>query len=195
MRNYFPSGIGICSIVGLGLLTAACSHGGEQQQASAGSSQPPPMETSHPQAAATPHPQRTSAHATATRAPGNTTMIPVTADTVRQIQSELQRDGFYTGPIDGIVGPQTREALAVFQQHHSLQRTAVLDWPTLQQLASASQAGPSTGQGGSVSGSSAPPRSSNPPSNQPGNNPPSGQSGSSQPSQGGQSNQPGQTNQ
>src|SRR5207248_2707889 len=34
---------------------------------------------------------------------------------VVDVQEQLQRDGYYDGPIDGVLGPMTREAIAAFQ--------------------------------------------------------------------------------
>jgi Putative peptidoglycan binding domain len=50
------------------------------------------------------------------------------------VQVALQRDGYYTGPIDGSIGPQTREALAAFQADNGLAVTSAVDGPTLQTL-------------------------------------------------------------
>jgi peptidoglycan hydrolase-like protein with peptidoglycan-binding domain len=50
------------------------------------------------------------------------------------VQVALQRDGYYAGPIDGMIGPQTRAALAAFQADNSLAVTSAVDGPTLQTL-------------------------------------------------------------
>ena len=50
------------------------------------------------------------------------------------VQVALQRDGYYTGPIDGDIGPQTRDALAAFQADSGLAITSAIDRPTLQTL-------------------------------------------------------------
>jgi len=50
------------------------------------------------------------------------------------VQVALQRDGYYAGPIDGDLGPQTRGALAAFQADHGLAVTSAVDGPTLQTL-------------------------------------------------------------
>jgi len=44
----------------------------------------------------------------------------------RKIQAELARLGYYTGPIDGDVGPKTRSALRKFQRENGLPDTG---WP------------------------------------------------------------------
>ncbi len=50
------------------------------------------------------------------------------------VQSQLQRDGYYDGPIDGALGPMTREAIAAFQSDNGLAVTSVIDQPTLATL-------------------------------------------------------------
>jgi len=50
------------------------------------------------------------------------------------VQSQLQRDGYYDGPIDGILGPMTRDAIAAFQADNGLAVTAAIDEPTLATL-------------------------------------------------------------
>lgn len=53
---------------------------------------------------------------------------------VMNVQAQLQRDGYYDGPIDGLLGPQTRYALAAFQADHGLAVTSAVDEPTLSTL-------------------------------------------------------------
>jgi hypothetical protein len=50
------------------------------------------------------------------------------------VQAQLQRDGYYAGPIDGILGPETRQAIAAFQADHGLAVTAAIDEPTMETL-------------------------------------------------------------
>src|SRR6266487_1788259 len=50
------------------------------------------------------------------------------------VQEQLQRDGYYDGPIDGVLGPMTREAIAAFQADNGLAVTSVIDEPTLATL-------------------------------------------------------------
>ncbi len=49
-------------------------------------------------------------------------------------QVQLQRDGYYAGPIDGVLGPMTRHALAAFQVDHGLAVTAAIDEATVSTL-------------------------------------------------------------
>jgi len=50
------------------------------------------------------------------------------------VQLALQQQGYYAGPIDGLLGPQTRGALAAFQADNGLATTSAVDRPTLQTL-------------------------------------------------------------
>jgi len=50
------------------------------------------------------------------------------------VQTELADWGYNPGPIDGILGPRTRAALAAFQSDHGLLVTSAVDRPTLQTL-------------------------------------------------------------
>jgi hypothetical protein len=47
------------------------------------------------------------------------------------VQEELARAGYYDGPIDGVLGPMTREAIAAFQADNGLAVTSAIDEPTL----------------------------------------------------------------
>ncbi len=53
---------------------------------------------------------------------------------VVNVQVQLQRDGYYVGAIDGILGPMTRRALAAFQFDHGLAVTSTIDEPTVSAL-------------------------------------------------------------
>jgi hypothetical protein len=53
---------------------------------------------------------------------------------IANVQSTLQQQGYYQGEVDGLVGPQTRGALAAYQRDHGLYETAAIDQPTLQSL-------------------------------------------------------------
>jgi len=51
-----------------------------------------------------------------------------------EVQRQLQRDGYYAGPVDGVLGPMTRQAIAAFQADHNLAITSTIDEPTLDTL-------------------------------------------------------------
>jgi hypothetical protein len=53
---------------------------------------------------------------------------------VMSTQQQLRDDGYYNGPIDGVLGSQTRYALAAFQADHGLAVTSAVDEPTLATL-------------------------------------------------------------
>ena len=53
---------------------------------------------------------------------------------IADVQLQLQRDGYYDGPIDGILGPSTQDAIAAFQADNGLAVTAAIDEPTLATL-------------------------------------------------------------
>ena len=50
------------------------------------------------------------------------------------VQVALRDQGYYAGPVDGDMGPQTRAALAAFQSDNGLAVTSAVDQPTLQTL-------------------------------------------------------------
>jgi hypothetical protein len=56
------------------------------------------------------------------------------AQVVANVQSALQQQGYYQGEIDGILGPQTRAALAEYQSAQGIEPTGVVDEPTLETL-------------------------------------------------------------
>jgi peptidoglycan hydrolase-like protein with peptidoglycan-binding domain len=58
-------------------------------------------------------------------------------DDVRQAQHRLRAKGFYDGPVDGVIGPQTTEALRRYQRRSGLAETAELDAPTQERLVGA----------------------------------------------------------
>ncbi len=55
-------------------------------------------------------------------------------DQVKDAQERLHAAGLYNGPADGIMEPETRAALARFQEQNGLQRTETIDRPTMARL-------------------------------------------------------------
>lgn len=53
---------------------------------------------------------------------------------VLDVQARLQSEGYYNGPIDGLLGPMTRQAITAFQADHGLAITSSIDRPTLATL-------------------------------------------------------------
>jgi hypothetical protein len=50
------------------------------------------------------------------------------------VQTQLQRDGYYAGPVDGVLGPMTRQAIASYQADNGLAITSAIDRPTLSSM-------------------------------------------------------------
>ena len=127
----------VFGVVALGLLTTACGSSDNQRVETSGSSSVGALTEVGPIEGSGP---------------------------VRQAQSELKREGLYDGRVDGIVGPDTTQAITAFQQREGLQQTALLDRATRDRmnLRALRMDGwsPETAQSGApeVSGSSMPPR-------------------------------------
>jgi Putative peptidoglycan binding domain len=72
---------------------------------------------------------------TRTMGPIYTGYATVTPDQVMvNVQVALRDWGYYARPIDGIIGTQSRAALAAFQADNGLAVTSAVDKPTLQTL-------------------------------------------------------------
>lgn len=50
---------------------------------------------------------------------------------IANVQANLQQQGYYTGEVDGLLGPLTQEALVNFQNSNGLAPTGSIDEPTL----------------------------------------------------------------
>ena len=55
-------------------------------------------------------------------------------DDIRWAQVELHYRGLYNGSLDGVIGPETKQALLGFQESNDLERTARLDQQTADAL-------------------------------------------------------------
>ena len=55
-------------------------------------------------------------------------------DDIRWAQVKLHMMGLYNGSLDGVVGPETKQALLRFQKSNGLERTATLDQATADAL-------------------------------------------------------------
>ncbi len=106
-------------------------------QAPPGATQPTPGTQATPGTIApgTPIPQT----ATPGTAPSGTSSLPsvgagVTTQQVRSAQQALQGSGVNPGPIDGVIGPRTQQAVRDFQKRENLPQTGQLDAATLQKL-------------------------------------------------------------
>lgn len=67
-------------------------------------------------------------------------------DNIRWAQAELRYRGLYQGSLDGVLGPETKRALARFQTNNGLSQTASLDAQTWEALTGT----PDIGQGSSM---------------------------------------------
>ena len=52
----------------------------------------------------------------------------------REVQEQLASEGFYTGRIDGIVGPSTRAGIRRYQERHGLMVTGLIDRKLIRSL-------------------------------------------------------------
>lgn len=66
-------------------------------------------------------------------------------DDIRWAQVELHMIGLYNGSLDGVLGPQTKQALLGFQKSNDLERTATLDQQTADALIGNSGVGEGSG--------------------------------------------------
>jgi Putative peptidoglycan binding domain len=53
---------------------------------------------------------------------------------IANVQSALQREGYYFGPVTGSLAPATRAAIAKYQIDHGLILTGAIDQPTIESL-------------------------------------------------------------
>jgi peptidoglycan hydrolase-like protein with peptidoglycan-binding domain len=58
----------------------------------------------------------------------------LTKDNLKLVQTRLQAEGVYAGPVDGELNAQTAAALRAYQQQHSLPVSGAADEATLKQL-------------------------------------------------------------
>jgi peptidoglycan hydrolase-like protein with peptidoglycan-binding domain len=61
-------------------------------------------------------------------------IVRLDPSSVRAVQQQLLRYGFYHGPIDGVWGGGTEAAMNGFQSQQGLPRTAILNGPTVRAL-------------------------------------------------------------
>ncbi|HEX6843381.1 MAG TPA: peptidoglycan-binding domain-containing protein [Stellaceae bacterium] len=72
---------------------------------------------------------------------------------VRDAQTELQGEGLYHGKIDGVLGPETKQAIASYQAREGLQQTATLDQDTVDRMNLGSGSGRTAARGHATTGS------------------------------------------
>lgn len=66
--------------------------------------------------------------------PMGTTYFTTSGSTVAAVQRKLAREGFDPGPIDGVLGSQTRSAIAAFQRDNGLASTGRINSALLDKL-------------------------------------------------------------
>jgi peptidoglycan hydrolase-like protein with peptidoglycan-binding domain len=74
---------------------------------------------------------------------------------VKKVQEALKDKGHDPGPIDGVMGPKTQEALRAFQQSNNLKATGRIDAETAQKLGIEQDTGSATGRSSGKSAGSA----------------------------------------
>jgi peptidoglycan hydrolase-like protein with peptidoglycan-binding domain len=99
----------VLGVVALGLLTTACGSGDNQRAA------------------------RSDLGGVGGLAEADTGPVEGSGS-VRQAQSELKREGLYRGKVDGVVGPETTQGIAAFQQREALRQSTRLDRATRDRL-------------------------------------------------------------
>jgi hypothetical protein len=62
-------------------------------------------------------------------------------DNIRKVQQALEEKGFEVGPVDGILGPRTKEAVRNFQDRYGMKASGEIDNQTLFALGEAELAG------------------------------------------------------
>ena len=55
-----------------------------------------------------------------------TTTVEVDSSLTADVQRRLARRGYYHGPVDGVIGPRTRSAIAGFQDDNGMQANGVM---------------------------------------------------------------------
>src|SRR3954469_23501049 len=77
---------------------------------------------------------------------GQAAPVNLSESQIERVQQHLKSAGLYRGAVDGEMGPETKQAVAQFQQQHGLGPTGVVDQQTLSAL-STSQSGAGSSMG------------------------------------------------
>lgn len=62
--------------------------------------------------------------------PAATRDSSTTPEQIKAVQTQLAREGYYHGPIDGVWGPTTSDALSKYQTAHNMNATGKLETPS-----------------------------------------------------------------
>ncbi|HJU18225.1 MAG TPA: peptidoglycan-binding domain-containing protein [Stellaceae bacterium] len=82
-------------------------------------------------------PSSTTGSSTATmpqQTQNETTPGTLSEEQIKDVQQKLKSAGLYNGPIDGQMGPQTKEAITNFQKQKGLEQTGNVDQQTMAAL-------------------------------------------------------------
>ena len=79
---------------------------------------------------------RVASEVSPSASPITSASTPAPANDVASAQQRLKEDGYYLGPVDGVIGPTTVMALRAYQRHHRLTVTGRLDSATTRSLMS-----------------------------------------------------------
>ena len=90
---------------------------------------------------------------------GSTQEQNLSKDEIRQVQQALDQKGFKAGQADGVLGPETKNAIKEFQQKQGFNATGELDSQTMSALG-VSTSGQAAGQRPSTTGEQRPSNSS-----------------------------------
>ena len=83
---------------------------------------------------------RAASEASPSASPSTSASTPAPSIDVASAQQRLKDDGYYSGAVDGVLGPNTVAALRAYQRHHRLSVTGRLDSPTVRSLLSETRA-------------------------------------------------------
>jgi hypothetical protein len=79
---------------------------------------------------------RAASEASPSASPSTSASTPAASINVASAQQRLKDDGYYSGAVDGVPGPNTVAALRAYQRDHRLSVTGRLDSPTVRSLLS-----------------------------------------------------------
>ncbi|HEY2989649.1 MAG TPA: peptidoglycan-binding domain-containing protein [Candidatus Binatia bacterium] len=100
--------------------------------------------------------------------PSSSAGMATSSDDIKKLQQALKDRGQDPGPINGVMGPKTQEALKAFQRQQGVNATGTLDLQTRSALGLGTASSPSGKSGSPAEGTSIEPRIPNDPSFKPG---------------------------
>jgi len=56
------------------------------------------------------------------------------SETRMAVQDALVREGYYRGDVDGLIGPESRDAIADYQRDHEMRATGLINEPLIESL-------------------------------------------------------------